>query len=306
MTGTFSKLYMTQLNTRIGETRGEDLSAFFDCYCKDIGDLAVRALLYEVSATPKPGLVDRENNGAHKDMCFETFLDSAAALRNCFEECCRAGIEEQNIRALALRLRETGLKGEYDMFQATGGINTHKGLIFSLGIICCAAGANSSAPTEQLQEMCRLIAAELLGEEPETVKNTNGSKVLRTTGVGGIRKEALSGFDTAFTVGLPELKKAVSDGCSINIAMVRTLIKLMHCVDDSNVVHRGGVEGLRFVKDRAGKILASGDVWWKDESLQAVRDFDAECIDRNLSPGGCADLLAISVMLFYLQKRGIL
>lgn len=300
----FSKLYMTQLNTRIVETRGEDPSAFFDYYCKAIGDLAVRSLLYEVSATPKPGLVDKENNGAHKDMCFETFLDSAASLRNCFEECCRAGIQQQNVSELASSLRIIGQAGEKSMFEATGGVNTHKGLIFSLGIICGALGVKAVSEAE-LQEMCRKISEQLLGAEPDEVETTHGSKVLKSTGVGGIRTEALSGFDTAFSVGVPELERAAEDGCSINTAMVRTLIKLMHCVDDSNVVHRGGVEGLRFVKERAGEILASGD-WWKDEKLQAVRDFDAQCIDRNLSPGGCADLLAISVMIFYLRKRGIL
>jgi len=314
MAETYSKLYMTQLNTKIEKTRGENPSAFFDYYCKTIGDMAVRALLYEVSATPKPGLVDRENNGAHKDMCFETFIDSAASLRNCFEDCCKAGVysakEEQSVSELALNLRKIGLEGEKSMFEATGGVNTHKGLIFSLGVICGGLGlmlanAEHSAEAEQLQEVCRKISAELLGAEPEEVEETHGKKVLDRTGVGGIRAEALSGFNTAFSVGVPELERAVYDGCSINTAMVRTLIKLMHCVDDSNVVHRGGVEGLRFVKERAGKILASGD-WWKDEKLMAVRDFDAQCIEKNLSPGGCADLLAISVMIFYLKKRGIL
>lgn len=274
-------------------------SASFALNSQVIGNLAVRALLYEVSATPKPGLVDRANNGAHKDMCFETFLDSAAALRSTFEQCAALA---KGAKPSADALRAIGIEGEKAMFAATGGVNTHKGLIFSLGVICAACGqlTGEEITAEKLQKLCKEISAELLRDTGEV--QTHGQQVLKNTGIRGIRGEALSGFATAFDIGLFALQSARQEGRTMNEAMVYTLICLMAKTEDSNVVYRGGLEGLDFVQTEAGRILAEG-FRGNAEGFDLVRELDAKCIDRNLSPGGCADLLAISVMLYFILEE---
>lgn len=103
-----------------------------------VAALAVESMLYEVTATPKPGLVDRANNGAHYDMDFFTFMSSAAALHSCFDELIQAGIQmaEHPVSELLPELRKIGVQAEKQMFQFTKGVNTHKGMIFSLGMLC--------------------------------------------------------------------------------------------------------------------------------------------------------------------------
>ncbi|MGN1144016.1 MAG: triphosphoribosyl-dephospho-CoA synthase, partial [Anaerovoracaceae bacterium] len=197
--------------------------------------MAVAALLGEVWASPKPGLVDRENTGAHRDMTYQNFVDSARALQHCFTQCAQAGAafpeafsaahtpadlqhagdlpHSDDLKLLAARLRSIGLAGEAAMYQATGGVNTHKGAIFSLGILCAAAAAvslhqmNDGETLRALQSTAASIAAELLADD--SAEQTNGKRVLQQTGTGGIRTEASCGFDTAFSVGLPALTEAL-------------------------------------------------------------------------------------------------
>lgn len=261
-------------------------------YISHIGDLAVRALIYELSTTPKPGLVDKENNGAHKDMDYEMFKASAYSLRSCFEHCVLAGLEKGK-EPIAFRLRRIGLAGEREMFRVTGGVNTHKGLIFSLGIICAAMGSigkEKVTEADKLQKVCAQIARSVL-EENTKIENTHGNQVYAKTGIYGVKGEALSGFNTAFKVGLPALRRALAEGLSGNEAMVKSLLNLMTVTEDSNVVYRGGLEGLDYIRKEAAGLLEDGF------SLEKVKAFDEECIKKNLSPGGSADLLAITAML---------
>ncbi|MBO5666341.1 MAG: triphosphoribosyl-dephospho-CoA synthase, partial [Firmicutes bacterium] len=238
------------------ETRREEgiPSASFSYDGYKIADLAVRALICEVDTTPKPGLVDRDNNGAHTDMNHFMFLRSALALRPCFVQCADLGLGGM---VSADELRKIGLAGETAMFEATGGVNTHKGLIFSLGILCAACGillAQKYAQDEdnfdgairfdgeELQKTCVEIAAALLGTEAEpteaprsgAVAETHGEVVRKTTGISGVKGEALSGFETAFTLGLPALQDALDRVGEMNEACAETLIHLLAATDDSN------------------------------------------------------------------------
>ena len=293
----------------------------YNQYVTEIGDLAVRALVYELATTPKPGLVDKENNGAHTDMDYGMFKKSAMSLRRCFEQCALAGIEDSLMKAcgkplgtssepIELKLRKIGLAGEREMFRTTGGVNTHKGLVFSLGIICGACGTlligeggklefvkpvegMFKFSAEKLQARCAEISRRVL-EINNAPLNTHGTQVYAKTGVYGVRGEALSGFNTSFKYGLPSLRKALAEGHSGNDAMVIALLNLMTVSEDSNVVYRGGIQGLEYVKAEAGRIL---DEHTKDGLIEEVRKFDAECIKKNLSPGGSADLLAVTAML---------
>ena len=305
------------------ETRREEgiPSASFSYDGYQIADLAVRSLICEVDTTPKPGLVDRENNGAHTDMDHFLFLRSALALRNCFVQCADLGLTGT---VSADELRRIGLAGEASMFEATGGVNTHKGLIFSLGIVCAACGrllakkmtSDENAfdgairfEADELRKSCAEIAKLLLetgaprsgavaGEE-----KTHGEEVRKATGISGVKGEALSGFGTAFDVGLPVLREALDRMGEMNEACAETLIHLLARTEDSNLVYRGGLEGLEFVRTRAKELLEQyGAELSFEEGLEAVRELDRECIERNLSPGGCADLLAITIMLHFIVK----
>ena len=272
------------------------------------------ALLGEVWASPKPGLVDRENTGAHKDMTYQNFVDSAHALQHCFTRCAQAGaafsaansLDDQphsdDLPQLAARLRSIGLAGEAAMYQATGGVNTHKGAIFSLGILCAAAAAvslhqmNDAQALKSLQSAAASIAAELLADD--SAEQTNGKRVLQETGTGGIRAEASCGFDTAFSVGLPALTEALQSGLCENDAMVYTLLRIIAATEDSNLVHRGGMEGMDFAKRGARKLTEGGPAAM---NLTVVRDTDRKFIEKNLSPGGSADLLALTLFLCFLK-----
>ena len=150
---------------------------------------------------------------------------------------------------------------------------------------------------QEVQGNCRRIASALL--ETDTASGTHGLAARRTCGTGGIRKEALSGFDTAFSMGLPSMEEAMTAGCSENAAMVYALLRIMASTEDSNLVHRGGPEGMDFAQKEAKRLTAGGPAAL---DLAEVRRLDGEFIKRNLSPGGSADLLAFSAMLYRIKK----
>ncbi len=280
-----------------------------------IADAAVSSLLGEVWTTPKPGLVDRNNNGSHRDMNLAMFEASAASLHGSFCRCAEAGIRlKDDLPALAAELRIIGLQAEQQMYAVTGGVNTHKGAIFSMGVLCAASAMelpqedvrdpstgliafSDGARLTKLQTNCSAIASALL--EKDTASGTHGLAVRETTGTGGIRKEALSGFETAFSLGLTALEEALAAGCSEKASMVYALLRIMAATEDSNLVHRGGAEGMNFAKKEAVRLTESGPA---QLDLDAVYALDEEFIKRNLSPGGSADLLAFSGMLYRLKK----
>lgn len=263
----------------------------------NIAELAVSALLAEVWTTPKPGLVDRNNNGAHTDMDLTMFERSALALETSFLQCAEAGeCLKHDLPILAAKLRTIGLQAESRMYEATGGVNTHKGAIFSMGILCAAAAMGFESLCE-LQEHCRQLAAALL--ETDTASGTHGLAARETAGTGGIRAEAGSGFDTAFSIGLPALEEALAVGCRENHACIYALLRIIASTEDSNLVHRGGACGMDFAQKEAVRLTEHGPAAL---DLEEVRALDGEFIKRNLSPGGSADLLAFSIMLYRLKK----
>lgn len=287
-------------------TRGEKFSPASFAYsrpgeiCETIGEQASASLLAEVWTTPKPGLVDRNNNGAHTDMNLAMFEASAAALEKSFVRCAQAGAESlQDMSDLAVKLRTIGLDAEDRMHEVTGGVNTHKGAIFSMGILCAAAAMmpQGEVSMTRLQQNCREIAAALL--EEDKASETHGLKAREACGTGGIRKEALSGFETAFCTGLPAIEEAMGAGCSEEKACVYALMRIMEATEDSNLVHRGGASGAEYARRKAQRLTKDGPA---SMDMDAVRSLDEEFIRRNLSPGGSADLLAFSVMLYRIKK----
>lgn len=270
-----------------------------------IGDIAIRALLCEVAATPKPGLVDRANCGAHRDMNFFTFMASTSSLRKNFETFARIGAEtyELSPREAFLLLQKEGVSAEKKMFAATGGVNTHKGAIFSLGLLCGAAARAHREGDVSPEKVCRLsaeICAGICGEaytNLETKKNhTKGELAYLKYGFRGVRGEAEDGFPSLLGISLPAYRDARRSGAPLNDVLVHALLHLLASVHDTNIIMRHDVEASRYVQECARRSLVLGGML-TPEGRDAVLRMDADFIERNISPGGCADLLALTYFL---------
>jgi triphosphoribosyl-dephospho-CoA synthetase len=296
-----------------------------------IGRLARRAALLEASAAPKPGLVCPERQGAHPDMEYADFVASAASLEPYFGECAALGRGKPEPRIVLDLLRPGAIRAEQAMLAATGGVNTHKGLIFSLGLICAAYGRLAGEPRPPGPDgvngpdgsaWARLLATEAAGYargiverelaplrlDPPARRLTAGERLYLEHRVTGIRGEAERGFPTALRAfGLlreelrQELARPAPDLVS-NQILPHALLRLMAETEDTNILHRGGREGLRFVQDQALSVLRRGGMRTA-EGRAAMLRFCAACARRRLSPGGCADMLVVGVF-FHLALPG--
>ena len=273
-----------------------------------LGALAAKALLYEVCTTPKPGLVDRSNNGSHRDMDVFTFLDSTAALLPYFEEAVRLGMETRDLppQETFCRLRQAGAAGERAMFRATGGVNTHKGAVFTLGTVCAAAGrlwtaVGFSKDLEATLALCGEMSVQAVQEDFETIRregaHTTGQRLYLEHGLEGIRGELSRGLPAVAQIGLPTLRRHLAAGDTLEQAGVQVLLALMAQVVDTNLIARGGLEGQQWAMEQAKNLTQGSAV-----SQEAAEKLDRALIERNLSPGGCADLLAITYFLEFLSR----
>ena len=262
--------------------------------------VATESLIKEARTTPKPGLVDMDNNGSHKDMDLEMFIKSANALTPYFRKCIEIG---QNFAdkpdGIFPELRREGLLAEHAMYEATGGINTHKGAIYSMGIICGALGCLWTAEKEVLRadeifSMCSRITKEAVNADFQNIDySTAGGRLYLEKGIKGIRGEVSEGFPSVKNIALPVFKSALAERYSENDAGVFALIHLISNVDDTNILSRGGEEGSIFAKSVAKELLSKSPF----PDLNEVRDADKRFIEKNLSPGGCADLLAVTYFI---------
>ncbi|QAT48762.1 citrate lyase holo-[acyl-carrier protein] synthase [Caproiciproducens sp. NJN-50] len=280
-------------------------SCFQEQYAGRVAQSAVRAMLYEVAVTPKPGLVDREGNGAHRDMDIFTFFDSISALAPCFRRFVQEGLDFRGEpRKLLASCRYSGLLAEDAMFRATGGVNTHKGLIFSLGVLCAAMGYlhGNGLPEDMdaVLEACSEIAAPARGELEKAPKGppTHGEKAYSECGFSGARGEAAKGFPHVKSIALPLLRSLRKAGLSPNDAGVAVLLHLISRVDDTNAVSRSGLATYRAVQSEVQKCLSETSE--PKELLNLARGLNEKFISLNISPGGCADLLAVTFFLSFL------
>ena len=272
--------------------------------------LAGKALLYEVCTTPKPGLVDRHDNGSHRDMDVFTFLDSTAALLPYLERAAAIGQEtaQRPPEETFSLLREAGLGAERDMFQATRGVNTHKGAIFSLGCVLGAAGRlwtpeGPCRDPERILAECGNMAAPAVDQTFSALTlehaRTAGERLYVMYGLRGVRGEAADGFPSVLQIGLPALRAALDQGAGLEEAGTAALLALTARTVDTNLIARGGTEGQRWAAERAASLLAPGP----RPDRGAVEQLNREMIGKNLSPGGCADLLAIVYWLTFLLSE---
>lgn len=272
---------------------------------EQIAQTAVQSLIDEVHTTPKPGLVDRRNNGSHEDMDLRLFEISAHALQSYFGTCVRIGQQTAHLDAAETfpLLRSAGLEAETAMFEATGGVNTHKGAIYTLGVLCGSIGRlwSADAPIadseEILKEGAKLVRTSVQADFAAAEGKTAGERLYLRHGIGGIRAEAAGGFQSVREIGLPRFRQALADGLSRNDAGVYTLLHLIAMVADTNLYHRGGEEGARWAAEAAEKLLSEAAY----PALEQIEMLDDAFIDRNLSCGGCADLLAVTYFLHALQ-----
>lgn len=275
-----------------------------------IGQAATSALLEEVSATPKPGLVDRENSGSHSDMDFFTFMTSSATLSPYFFKTAEIGYNwSGSVEELFLKLREVGIEAEKSMFKATNGVNTHKGLIFSLGILSAVAAyyynRNNVFDINKILLLCGDMTRATLEKEFDVIKQglarTKGEELYINHGIKGIRGEVQSGFRSVRKISLPAMQQLARQGISKNDNLLHTLFCLMENVEDTNILARHDFETLKYVQETARKILEKGSVFSK-EGINYIRETDKEFIKRRISPGGCADLLAVTVMSYKIYE----
>jgi triphosphoribosyl-dephospho-CoA synthetase len=294
---------------RRGETSERDISR--EHFATAWGALAAIAVYEEVMLSPKPGLVCPDSNGSHSDMNWTTFVIGASALVPFWRAQAFCGAASKHYKpsaSLLDDLRNTGLKMEAAMYKATGGINTHKGLIFALSLLLGASGANFAAGGLSMERVLGLsgeIVSPIVGEELGNVKAkeergerlTNGEKIFLRYGVGGIRKEAASGFPSV-RAGVEALDEAVSAGASFRDAAVSALLILMLKCEDTNVIHRGG---MKFWSDEY-KEMTSGAIKKfnpvRPGLMEPVHELDRLLIERGVSPGGAADLLACTLFMY--------
>lgn len=270
-----------------------------------VAGLAVRALLYEVAVTPKPGLVDRENNGSHRDMDFYTFLTSASVLQPYFAGCFMTGRSTAADPAPETfsRLRVPGKLAEGDMLMATGSVNTHKGAIFTLGLACGALGrlepetrTDPAAVLSQVSAMTRGVEKELTGPA-ET--ETHGGRAYACCGVTGVRGQAAAGFPTVLRYGLPVLEEGLRQGKSNDEAGAAALLAILSRTVDTNMIARGGIESQREKSAELQKLLAADPY----PDAETLRSLDRAYTAENLSPGGSADLMALCWLLHFLLTQ---
>ncbi|WP_093384014.1 triphosphoribosyl-dephospho-CoA synthase MdcB [Rugamonas rubra] len=265
-----------------------------------VARLAVRSLYAELSLYPKPGLVSLVDNGSHDDMNAATFLRSLFALRHYFRHICLAGIQG----APFVRLKQLGIEAETRMLHATGGVNTHRGAIFSLGLLCAAAGRGAAQNMPLTPAALRAVLLIRWGDElaahcsaiEQPTALSHGLRAAALHAASGAREEGALGLPSVFDIGLPALRASLARGAAMQQARVDALFALMAHVSDTNVYHRGGAEGARTVRAEAERFIAlggTGHPQWREAALDCHRLF----VRRRLSPGGAADLLAASCLV---------
>jgi triphosphoribosyl-dephospho-CoA synthase len=259
--------------------------------------MAIRSLHAELCLYPKPGLVSPVDNGSHDDMTAATFMRSLFSLRHYFYRITVAGADGADFAAL----KRLAIAAERRMLEETGGINTHRGAIFSSGLLCAAIGRLHA---QDLPLSAQAIRATLLAEwgaalAAHTLTNdrdSNGRQAARLHAASGAREEAAQGLPAVFDVALPTLRRTLAAGRPADSARIDALFALMAHVSDTNVYHRGGAQGAMLVRQQARQFMergGTGQTDWQQQALECHELF----IERRLSPGGAADLLGATCLV---------
>lgn len=272
-----------------------------DCFALNYTELANKSLLKELNLTPKPGLVDQKNSGSHKDMNYDTFIKSTESLKPFFYEFIINGmnLKYKTPEEVFFSARKIGINAEKSMFNATNGVNTHKGSIFSFGLVLSAIGylykQNIKIDENRISQFISEATISLINEfnNSDIKEETAGIRLFRKHQLKGARGEASSGYQTIMEHSLPIYIKYSNLDEDHRLAI--TLLKLISINDDTNIVNRGGTKELNWIKNHALNILSNPAIYENNNSIiKELNIFDALCIDKNISPGGSADLLALT------------
>lgn len=266
-----------------------------------LADLSLEGMIYEVSSYPGFGLVTPLTSGSHRDMDFFTFLNSSFVLRNGFKRMAQVMYSPLPLDIAFIRIRDIGKEIEEEMFKATCGVNTHKGMIFLLGI---AVGATARAlyedkNFEDIQKIICEMTKDILKDFENMDRNkklTHGEKLFIEQGFTGIRGEIKNGFDIIFNGSLQVFSSAFTESKDINFSALHTLIYLMSRVMDSTIVYRHNFEMLERVKKEMSEIFLKGGAY--SETKGYFEDVEKIYISENISPGGSADLLAVTIYFY--------
>ena len=276
-----------------------------------IGHLASMALQAELDTTPKPGLVDRNDNGAHCDMDHALMQRSIKALHPYFVRLAQLGFNGK--QPCHDEIVNIGIEAEREMFKATGGVNTHKGALFSIGLAAvalageafcritqaegCGTMAYNDVNSKQIQSLSNSIAS-LARLFPDT-NGTHGSKAKANNILKGALDNAREGYTQLFKAWLPFYIDRIAEGD--NYALHKTLLRIMCDLDDTNIVYRTSMETMQEVKTEARQMLdTSRNIVNFEAALQAM---NTDYIHRNISPGGSADMLSLVVFLSCVVRK---
>lgn len=260
-----------------------------------LGRAATVALYDELALAPKPGLVSFADNGSHRDMNAGTLLRSLFALRRYFPAIAAAGAADEGFAVL----QRLGVAAEARMLAATGGVNTHRGAVFTLGLLCASAGRVLAGGDVLSAHSLRATLLTRWGGDLEDLARrprlSHGRDAARRYGLRPAAAEAALGFPVLFDVALTALRRTAHLGTKL--ARLQTLFEVMAVLDDTNLAHRGGLEGLRWAQQQARAFVEAGGVAHPD-AIDQAQALHAAFVARNLSPGGAADLLAAACWLY--------
>ncbi len=277
-----------------------------------IPNFAIKALYYEVGISPKPGLVDRFDNGAHTDMDFFTFINSIESLAPYFYRYYQLGIEHTtDLTELFIKLRKLGAKAEKDMLLATKQINTHKGANFSFAVLLGATGfymqnhslpfssQDTSAVLNLVVQMTNHLIQHDFSKIVQKEQLSHGEILYKDTGTLGVRGEASQGYPALSHLLLPFFRQHNKQEDTETL-LLRGLILLMSQIEDSNLLHRGGINGWQQTKKKSDLIHHSflNNIEFK----LALTELNQELVKKNLSPGGAADLLSLGIYFSFLEN----
>jgi triphosphoribosyl-dephospho-CoA synthase len=262
---------------------------------RQLADLAVKALIDEAELTPKPGLVDMRSAGCHDNMNIALMRASALSLHDCFASMGTNSFNRQPDRDLRESLALIGRLGEQRMLQVTNGVNTHRGAIWAIGLLIAGAAIRGEGATaEQIANTAGHIARFPDRNAPK--KDTNGLRAMRMYGIQGARGEAMNGFPHVIRIGLTVLQEMRVRYVKDEMAKLNALLAIMASLEDSCLLHRGGLGALIMTQQGAQRVLELGGAD-TEAGWRAYLELEANMHKLHASPGGSADLLAAVLFL---------
>lgn len=264
-------------------------------HARRLSSLATRCLLMEANLTPKPGLVDRRGSGAHHDLTLALMERSAHSLTPMFHQMALQSWRRPADIALRQTAGRLGREGEAVMMRETGGVNTHRGAIWALGLLVSAAAmcGGSGSPAQIAATAARLAQ---LPDAAAPKLFSNGQRASSRYRLPGAREEAQQGFPHVMDLALPQLWHSRQQGADVNAARLNALMAIMTSLSDTCVLSRAGMAGLAAMQQGATAVLAAGGVQ-HPAGQQALAVLDAQMLALNASPGGAADLLSAALFL---------